>query len=429
MAIDRLPPEIMAAIAEHVVLPQPIRESYEIAANVNLALVNRYFYSIIINTPSLWGSVSNKQSPQALRLCLQRSKQSALRVVLLLIEDYGTDSYVEFLTVVVPHASRWKEFYFETGHSLSDYLLIIHNLSYFCHDLYLPQLHRLTLLYPDPLFYDSDWNDYMYEGEIIGYVSRSWQPKNHFYNSWITPNLRHLRTKNLIPYHTEGAKLVTCEIETQASCYPEWRVEPLLTMYPHWVGLKSLSLRFGEEFVYTHEPPRMGTIVLPLLENITLSFRSDAGMSYRPCILDILDFPNVVNIDARFAALDYSGIQHAVAHIRALLRPQTDHAKLEQMKVTLGYYGAIVFTAIFRKNFDTLDIRHRSAAIKDNDDEPQTLSPDPQGIQSIACTKEIVDILRRQSGWQELSELTIVKGNEDKAERVRSVFPHWTIYH
>lgn len=99
------------------------------------------------------------------------------------------------------------------------------------------------------------------------------------------------------------------------------------------------------------------------------------------------------------------------------------------MKVTLGYYGAIVFTAIFRKHFDTLDIRHRSAAIKDDDDEPQTLSPDPQGIQSIACTKEIVDILRRQSGWQELSELTIVKGNEDKAERVRSVFPHWTIYH
>lgn len=426
MALDRLPLELIAAVAEHIVLSQPIKDILETAANVKLAQVNRCFRAVVVNTSSLWGTVSNKQSPEMLHLCLQRSGPSTLRVVLLLIED-GTDSYVELLTAVVPHASRWEEFYFETGESLSDYLFIIHNLPNHCHNLRLPQLHRLTLLYPDPLCYDTDWNDFMYEDEFHGFAYRAPESRNNFYNSWYTPKLRHLSTRNLIPYHTKGAKLVTCEIETQSSCSPEWRAEPLLTMYPHWARLKSLTLQFRLDVLYTDEPPSMETIVLPLLENITLSFRSDEGMSYRPCVLDILDFPNVIDMDVRFTAGDLdSALQHAAGNVRALLRPQTDYAKLEQVKLSLGFSEATISTAIFKREMDTLDARLRFATFKDDD---STDHPDPLGIESISCTKEMVEVLRRQSGWQGLSELTIVKGTEDKAERVRAAFSGWTIHH
>lgn len=436
MALDRLPLELIAAVAEHVVLSQPIKDILETAANVKLAQVNRCFRAVVVNTSSLWGTVSNKQSPEMLHLCLQRSGLSTLRVVLLLIED-GTDSYVEFLAAVVPHASRWKEFYFETGRSLSSYLPATRNLPKHCHDLLLPQLHKLTLLYPDPLFYESDPEpsdtdpepNFEYLPDRPGsFLADAPEARNHFYKSWVTPKLRHLNTRNLIPYHTVGASLVSCKIESQSSCEDYWSAEPLLTMYPHWAGLTSLTLRFSMEYLYTDEAPTMDTIVLPFLANITLSFYSTKGMNHGQCVLDILDFPNVTNMDVSFTG-GYLGsaIGQAGGNVRALLRPHTDYAKIEHMKLSLGFHEATIFAATFRREMDTLDARLRFASYKAEDS--SNWHPDPLGIESIACTKEMVDVLRRQSGWQGLSELTIVKGAEDKTERVRAVFPGWTIHH
>lgn len=74
----------------------------------------------------------------------------------------------------------------------------------------------------------------------------------------------------------------------------------------------------------TDAPAAMDTIVLPLLENISLSFPSDQEMHYYPCFLSILDFPNVINIDVKFTAKNTGcAIRHTPGNVRALLRPQT----------------------------------------------------------------------------------------------------------
>lgn len=426
MGIDLIPGEIIMSFLQFAVLSASGRDMLNSVMTIKLAQVNRLFRSIVFDMPILWGTVSNKQSPEMLHLCLERSRESLLRVVLLL-DDRGTDSYIDFLQAVAAHTSRWEEFYFETGRFLSDYLPIIYALPNHTHDLQLPQLRTLTLLYPDPYCYDSDLSDL---DDIHGYIDNADQSKNNFYDSWVTPKLQQLRTRNIVPRYTRGAELTTCEVKFESCGYPYWKAEPLLSMYPHWAGLKSLTLHCRDDVLYTEEPPSTDTIVLPLLENLSLTFPAQETKYYQPWLLEVLDFSNVLNFHIRLSVKtsEFVGgkIRYAQDNVRALLQHQRNYSKLEQIKFSLSCSSSVFFTATFERDLNALDAKILFAAF---DIKAGSVHPDPLGIESIACTKELSVFLRRQSGWEGLSEMTITRGNEEKAERVRTAFPGWAIHH
>lgn len=101
----------------------------------------------------------------------------------------------------------------------------------------------------------------------------------------------------------------------------------------------------------TDAPAAMDTIVLPLLENISLSFPSDQEMHYYPCFLSILDFPNVINIDVKFTAKKYWLCNPTRAGQRS--RAFATSNGLEQLKLSLSI--------TLKRGLGTLDVRLRFA--------------------------------------------------------------------
>ena len=74
----------------------------------------------------------------------------------MLLIERGKDEYSDYLKDLIPLSDHWKEFYFRTGECLTDYVRTLQKLSRLCHSLYLPNLIRMTLIYPDPGCYDTD---------------------------------------------------------------------------------------------------------------------------------------------------------------------------------------------------------------------------------------------------------------------------------
>ena len=208
----------------------------------SLARVNRLFHSISLNTPSLWSTVSNRQPAHVLQLCIQRSKTHPLCVVLHLGEK---NQISKFLKTLAPHTSRWREFYCESDENYDFFVLRVPDLWKLCRGLDLPQLRKLTLIYPIPSYLGR--MDYRPEvREIINRYNPG-HVRYHFYHSWKTPKLHSVSAKNVLPYHTEGSQIVSYDV-LLTGLADRWDCKPLLSMYPHWSKLRHLSLQFDTHY-------------------------------------------------------------------------------------------------------------------------------------------------------------------------------------
>lgn len=278
--IYKLPDELLAEIFLQVVFESTNTNT---SSQFALASVSHHFRRVCLQTARLWSTVSFHQRPEARNLCLARSKDAKLCVHLLF--DEKLEGYGSFLSDVIPHARRWKEFHFKLGDSThKKWVYILASISVICSQLVLPQLKVLRITFAlehpwDGMLFSADDNQ---KAELL-----------HFYKTWRTPRLKRLTTENLIPLHTgseclKSASITICGLNLQGN---GGRVASLLSIASSWQSLKKLAIHLGEEPILEPLPP----IFLPCAEDIkiglTLGGTADSPMPNR--VMDALHMPHI----------------------------------------------------------------------------------------------------------------------------------------
>lgn len=286
--------------------------------NVRLSHVSQGFRIVALDTPQLWANVSNLQSKVELEVYLQRSRQAGLGIHLLIddpefnIEDRYADLQVflpqDFLNAILPLAHRWVGFEFRTGKRLDAYIKDIPEALYtMCEGLELPRLRTLSLSFPSPCYFEDG------EGlQELDQSERNLTKDFRFYETWNTPNLKHLSSRWHIPKAIPGTtSLRSISINLAGSYYPHtWDDRPLLSLVPFFAQLRRLSLRIGETVLNTvsKTKPRLE---LPSLEVFVLHMQDKSNHetpNFR-AELDCFVMPNLksMQIERRLSSIEGTG--------------------------------------------------------------------------------------------------------------------------
>ncbi|KLO06803.1 hypothetical protein SCHPADRAFT_678021 [Schizopora paradoxa] len=276
--------------------------------NVKLSHVSHAFRIVALETPQLWANVSNLQSKEELEVYLHRSKQAGLGIHLLIddpefnIKDRFADLRVflpqDFLDAILPHAHRWVGFEFRTGKRLDAFMKgVPQRLSALCKGLELPRLRTLSLSFPSPYYFDGG------EGlQEVEQSERNLTKDFRFYETWNTPNLKHLSTTWHIPKATPGTRsLQSISINLADTYYPQrWDDRPLLSLLPFFAQLRRLSLRVGETIWNTVretkprlEFPSLDVFVLHMQDNQLQYYRIENYRTELQCFI----MPNVKSME------------------------------------------------------------------------------------------------------------------------------------
>ena len=413
-----------------------------VISTFNLAQVNRLFHTICLNTPSLWSTVSNRQPAHVLRLCIERSKAHPLCVVFLL---YLKDEYAVFLKTLKRHASRWGEFYFESDMQYDTFLLLYHELRVIRRDLDLPQLRKLTLIYPRP----NHLSRMDYPIEVMHWV-HTYRPEHashQFYQSWKTPNLLSVSASNVFPYHTEGAQLESYAVQLTGSTR-EWNCVPLLAVLPYWSKLRHLTLVFnGEEGIDMGAPTAsMDTITTLLnLETLSMKFSDKEIEAFNHPVLNRLEFPNVAEV-AIYIIIPDAMLSNSVEPERDVrnqvccpLRERSQYPNLSRFSLKYRKDYRDIFSVLFDRRDATpsvklvlnekIDSRHREgyeAQFRDRRKYENSLI-DAANALTIACMEKLHPVFLRQAGWQDLTKMTVATESEDQFAFIEDTFHDWDI--
>lgn len=117
------------------------------------------------------------------------------------------DEYADFIPDLLPHSDRWAEFYFRTGRYLTDHLIAIRHISGLTYHLHLPRLTQMTVRFPQLNCFDIG-GECLCESRQEGPVSERYL----FFRTWYMPQLKILRTKNIVSITVDGRALEALEI-------------------------------------------------------------------------------------------------------------------------------------------------------------------------------------------------------------------------
>jgi len=345
--------------------------------NVALSHVCRLFRTIAIDTPELWANVSNLQTKEELDVYLQRSKQVGLGIHLLIddpkynFKDFDANVRAvavprDFMNAVLPLAHRWVGFEFKTGKWMHFFMNgVPKDLSALCKGLKLPRLRSLSLSYPSPRYFDEGLGLTELEQSEKG-LTRDFR----FYETWFTPDLKHLNTTWHVPKATPGTtSLQSLSINLGSATYHHtWDDRPLMTLRPLFTSLQRLSLRVGET-IWNEVRDKKPRLELPSLEVFVLHTQTmDCFLTELQCLI----MPNLksMQVECRPVDTNLSGDEKPeseeqyIIHkwILQLFNKENDFQHLESLRLsfwTVGkycdYYAVKctsfqhIFSAIFER--------------------------------------------------------------------------------
>ncbi|KLO06804.1 hypothetical protein SCHPADRAFT_910046 [Schizopora paradoxa] len=278
--------------------------------NIALSHVSHTFRIIAIDTPELWANVSNLQRKEELEVYLRRSKQAGLGIHLLIddpkfkFKDHdanlrGVAVPQDFMNAIIPHAHRWVGFEFKTGKWINFFMQSVpKDMSAICKGLELPRLRSLSLSYPSPRYFGA-------EGLGLTELDQSEMGLTkdfRFYETWNTPNLKHLSTTWHIPKATPSTRsLQSISINLGSTTYYHvWDDRPLMTLLPLFVQLRRLSLRVGET-AWDKVCETRPRLELPSLDVFVLHTQT---MDYFRTELQCLIMPNVKSMQIECRPID-----------------------------------------------------------------------------------------------------------------------------
>ncbi|KAG9024049.1 hypothetical protein FRB95_012143 [Tulasnella sp. JGI-2019a] len=244
-SINNLATEILISILERVVDPS----EWTLDHLRTLALVSRYFLSIVASTPSLW-AVARFGAPTSsclehIDLALLKSKEAPLVVILEHDTAMAQTDITTFMIKVVPHSRRWRVANFHNQHTQ---LIAIHLA-----DLVVPMLESFA-----------------YHQEI----ANQFEPRVFALGGM---NMRHLTLKRVSAMGT--AQL--CGLKTLSLCVLPQQFQisttEIITIISQFLLLEKLSLNTVDT-VGEHDisPASLSPIVLQHLHTLDIRFVSSA---------------------------------------------------------------------------------------------------------------------------------------------------------
>lgn len=293
--IQDLPDEILMHIFE-LMCVEDFHSSFILRQS--LSIVCKRWRDLAYACPQLWNSLVSTQSSGHISSCLERVKNSGLKLTV--IADFPSNGdttrtnnpyNAEFLEQVLPFSLQWERF------ELCSLTLPVNkatglfmNVRDQCRSLTLPKLQTLRLTWTEK--YDTAGEQWMDQNDL------------HFYASWNMPILSKLEVENFIPLSCFGPSLVSCKINMTS--WMERDMARLLQFIGSLERLRELELRLDG---YDDDTWPIAPTSLPTLRKLSLiiDFYEDLDCVAR--LIGLLDFPNVTDMNLEVEMGDWMYFQ------------------------------------------------------------------------------------------------------------------------
>lgn len=162
------------------------------------------FRAVALATPQIWTVITSDLTPEQIRVFLARSKAAKLIVTFTPTNmDASRSDFREFITLLMPHHTRWLEFQYLITSS-RDAKEELAAIELFPSTIF-PSLLRLEL---------HAFNKRCDPISISGFEA--------YFSTWSTPNLAFFKSKNILPKLRETRCLSQCRLDLYLAAGSRW---------------------------------------------------------------------------------------------------------------------------------------------------------------------------------------------------------------
>lgn len=268
---------------------------------------------IITHCPDLWSHIDSELSNSFNEICLTRSQNSLLDVNLC-IPGLGKQrtplSWQNFITLILRHSPRWKNFTFYLGSSELTSRSVLAQLNE--HPVSFPKLQSFT--------YDISWSCRDDHGLRAS-------DNFHFYCSWLMPNLIEFEFHDFIPRAIQVAAT-----SIKVYCNSVLNTALLLDFFRANPQIRNLSL---DLWTCTIEPTG-SSVTLDGVETLSVNRSYYDTFDLEESVNNLmsrLQLPNVANLKFHMDAISFG--EDANSAINSLLSGQERFGKLAKLELEI----------------------------------------------------------------------------------------------